>query len=399
MFKRFSVFVLAAVLIASCSSKEEENKKRTYQETVHAFINSNPDIGGFGRVDINAIMNEGQIESNEAFKMFGSKEYSELKEQLDISAPVYFAMEPKESEDVIGYVFAKLKDQEKFVTDFQQSGYTFKEHDGITFAEDGDFLWGLRNETVIVVITPGKFNGKQVITKAFGYADGKMAGKELKEKIERPGDVTMHVNTEKMAQNNALPGVDLTGTEVDLSIDFENGKMIFAASTNNTENLKKQLQLEERDTPIIAKKIVDSDGNVVMAMQSRLANPMMNMALMNDMIMEEIMSNANNELAQVDATLSIVEMEEGEVIKMPGNQKAMGSAPFEVILDLGIVGKVMPEFAKYAESLDYATFEIDDSSMKLVIATKKSDENFLATILKIGEQFFISGDWMQVAMR
>lgn len=399
MLKTLSVFVLAALFIVGCSSEDEAKKKRNFKETVYAFMNSNPRIAGYGHLDVGAIMKDGKVESNEAFKMFASQEFSEIKEQLDIKSPVYFAMEAPESGEAVVYVLAKLKNQEKFVEDWTESGYMFKEAGDITYTEDGDFLWGMRNETVILVVTPGQYEAEKVISEAFKFTEGDMAKGALKKELDKQGDMVMHFDVERMAANEDNPGIDITGLEADISLNFDKGKMVLEATSNKTEEMKKELGMEMSDEPILAKKVTDGEGNLVLAMQMRMSNPMMGMALGNDLIMDEAMSEVASEISMIDASLTISDLEEADGIIMPETGKAIGGQPLEVLVKIDAMASMIPEYEEYLSKLDYATYEVRDDSMRFVIAAKDTNENFLATILKVVEEFVMSGKWMELAMQ
>jgi len=400
MFKTISVFVLAALFVVSCSSeKEQEEKKRNYKETVYAFINSNPRIAGFGHIDVGAIMKDGKVESNEAFRTFAEKEYGELKQQLDLSAPIYFASEAPKSGEAVVYILAKLKNKEKFVADWTESGFIFKEHKDITYTEDGDFLWGLHHETVIVVVTPGKYEAKTVISEAFKFTEGEIAKGELKKEIDTPGDMAMHIDVERMAENQGdQDDIDIKGLEADITMNFDKGKMVIEATSNKTKELKEQLDFNKSDTPLLAKKVVNADGKVVMAMQLSVDKPSSKLLPMEDVDVNKEVDGAGLLLTMIDETLTFSDVAEGDNIKMPESGKAMGSEPFEMYLDIDGLAPLFPKYEEYMKTLDYASFEVRDESLRFVIGTHDSNENFLATVLKVAEEVVMTGKWMQLAM-
>jgi hypothetical protein len=398
MLKKIALFTLVGLVVVACSSdndKEKKKKERNYQETVYAFINSNPRIAGFGRLDVDAIMKDGEVTSNEAFKSFVSDEYNEIKSQVDVTAPVYFAVEAPENDEAVGYVMIKLKDQKKFVEDWTASGYIFKEHKKITYTEDGDYLWGLKNETLLLVITPGEYDSKKVIAEAFQFTEGKMATAALKKQIDAPGDMIMHFDVEKLTQNEPNRDVDVKGMEADLSLNFDKGKMIIEATSNKTEELKKQLGLEVQDKPIMAKKITDAEGNVVVAMQVSLANKMLELAVANDADVAGTMNDVAGALMMIDPSLQLLDIEEGEVIPMPESGRNLGELPMEMMIDFDPIVSLMPMFQDYLKDLDYAVYEMNDTSVRVVIATHDKNKNFLATALSVAESFVMSGAWMR----
>ncbi len=400
MLKKISFFALAALVFVGCSSEtEEEKKERNFKDSVFAFVNSNPDLVGFGKIDVNAIMKDGEVEQNSTFQMFVSSTYDELKGQLDVKSPIYLAMEvPEEGGgDPTVYVMGKLKDEKKFKENWTSMGYTFKEHKGVSYAEDNEQLIALRNEIVMLVQIPGKYDGKTLVSKAFGYVDGKIAPAKLQKQIDAPGDFIMHFDMDRMIENDASLAMIPKGIEADISLNFEKGKMVFEGSSDASEKLEKQFDLEVLDEPVIAKKIVDADGNVIMAMQMSVRSSLTDMMNMNDMMLEEQMSEVSESLAAIDPTLTMSDMTDADNIVMPESGKLMGGEAIQIMMDLDALSSKIPEVGTYMADLDYASYEIIDGKMRLVIATHKQNENFLATVLKAADTFMMSGGLMQLA--
>jgi hypothetical protein len=67
------------------------------------------------------------------------------------------------------------------------------------------------------------------------------------------------------------------------------------------------------------------------------------------------------------------------------------------MIDFNVLSTIMPELREQMESLDYATYVMEDDKVRVVIATKEQSENFLATVFKAVDAFVMSGGLMQMA--
>lgn len=400
MLKKFSLFALTALLIVGCSSNsEEEKKERNFKDSVFAFINSNPNLIGFGKVDLNTIMKDGDLEQNSIFQMFASSTFEELKGQLDVKSPIYMAMEVPEngSADPTWYFMGKMKNEEKFKKYWTEMGYIFKEHNGVSYAEDDGQLIALRNEMVMLVRIPGAYDGKALVAKAFGYVDGKVAPAGMQKQIDAPGDFAMHFDIDRMKDNDPSLSMIPKGIEADVSLNFENGKLVLEGNSDASAKLQKQLGVEVLDEPIIAKKITDAEGNVLMAMQLSARSTLTDMLNINDKVMEDGMSKISLRLAEVDATLTMSDITSDDIIVMPESGKQMGGEAIQIMVDFDALTSKIPEYGSFLKDLDYAFYEMKDDKIRLVVATHNQNENFLATIMKAVDSFMMSGGLMQLA--
>lgn len=400
MLKKISFFALAALFIVGCSSNpnEDETKNRNFKDSVYAFINSNPRLVGFGKVNIDAIMKDGDVSNNATFQMFAGPTFEEFKGQLDVKTPLYLAMEvPEMGGDPTVYIMAKLKDKKAFKKTWTDMGYMFRESKGVSYAEDDEQLIAFRNETVIMVMIPRDYNGAVLAPELFAFADGKIASDKMKKQIDASGDFVMHFDVDRFKETDPSLSMIPKGMEADLSLNFEKGKMIFEATSNNVAAMQKQFGVKKLDTPVLAKKITTADGQVLMAMQLSISSALMDLAMMNDDAMEEAMINISMRLAELDASLTLSDITDTDNIMMPGSGKPMGSAPAEVMIDFKVLSALFPQFQAQMESLDYATYIMEDDKVRVVIASNAENENFLTTVFKAVDAFVMSGGLMQMA--
>ncbi len=399
MLKKISFFALAALIFVGCSSNEEkEKKKRTFKESVYAFVNSHPQIVGYGRVDVSAIMDESNMEQNSLFQMFAAPTYDGLKKQVDVKSPVYIATTTTEGHsDLTIYGMFKVKDKKVFVQEWTNMGFDFKEHKGISYTEDDEKILAANDRTLMVIMAPGDFDAKSLVSKAFKYTEGKIAPDKMKKELEAPGDFVMHLRMDRLKANDPSMSMMPDGTELDLALNFEKGKMIFETSFNNFDKIKKQLGMEMANEPLVSKKITDADGNIIMAMQMSAESKLMNMVGMDADKMSKSMSSLPLLLSGMEGSITMGEMTAEDEVVMPESGKAMGDQYMELLIDLDAVAEMAPKYQEYLSKLDYATVEfMQNGTTRFVVTTDEKGKNFLATVFETVDEFMNNGGLMQV---
>lgn len=402
MLKKISFFALAALLFVGCSSEEEKEKeKRNFKDSVYAFVNSHPDIVGYGKVDVNAVMDESNMEQNSLFQMFAAPTYEVIKSLVDVKAPVYIATATSENHsDLTMYMMFKLKNQKKMVEELKEMGYEFKDHNGISYAEDEDYVISARNETVIIIAAPGDYDGKSLVSQAFKYTEGKLAKGKMKKRLEAKGDFVMHMNLDGLKANDPSLRSLPDGTEVDFALNFEEGKMIFETNTNNFADIEQQMGMEMTDDPIISKKITDEEGNVIMAMQLSMESKLLNMIGIDAEEMSNTMNMMPLAMDGIEGSIEVSDLTPTDNVVMPETGKAMGGQYMEMMIDLDAVMAMQPEMNEYEEywsKLDYASMSINkDGTMRIVVTTDEEGQNFLATVFEAVDAFMNNGGLMQI---
>jgi hypothetical protein len=401
MLKKISFFALAALVFVGCNSKEENKEnKRNFKDSAYAFINSQPNVVGYGRLDLGAIMDEGNIEQVGIFQLFAAETYEGLKKQIDLNTPVYIAATTTEGHsDLTVYSMFKLKDEKSLTKFWTESGYEFEKHKGVSYTEDEGMIIAAKDNVAMLIMIPGDFNAKKVVSKAYASAEGKVASGEMKKRLEAKGDFVMHMSADELKANDRSFAMVPNGTELDFKMNFEKGEMVFESQLNQFDKLKGLLGVEKSDAPIVAKKATDENGNLVMAMQLSVSNPMMDELGMSSEEMEKAMNLAPLMLEEEEVSLNISDLEEGDQVLMPSG-KVMGDEFLEVVIDLDAMLAMAPEYKEYEEywsKLDSAALSVmQDGTMRLVVTTDEKGQNFLATVFKAVDDFMSNGGLMQL---
>ncbi|MCR9173002.1 MAG: hypothetical protein NXI10_10940 [bacterium] len=396
MLKKISFFALAALIFVGCSSDKEEKKEpRSFKDSVYAFVNTQPNIVGYGRADVRTIMDESNIEKVGVFDLFVAETYREIKTQVDANSPVYFATTTTEGHtDLTVYAMFKLKNKKKFVTDWTNMGYEFKEHNGITYAEDEGYVLSAKDNTLMVIAAPGDFDGKKLVSQAYKSTEGKIAPDWMKKQLETKGDFVMHMNMDELRANDRNLALLPSGIELDFTLNFAKGMMEFEAVMNDFDKLKSQLNMEMTDEPIITKKVTDEQGNIVLAMQLSAKSQLMDMVGMNADELSRRINSVPMMLDDVEATLTVSNMNDTDQVTMPSGKK-MGGQYMEMLINLDALMGTMPKFEEqkeYWSKLDYATLSVTkEGKLKATIKTDEEGQNFLATIFMSVDDFLNNG--------
>lgn len=397
MFKRLGIFILAALVIAGCSSEENETgKKRAYKDSVYAFMNTNKDVIAYGRVDIKSILSKSAYQKNEMINGFLSGEINNLKTEINFNSPVYFAVEgEKGGRDARSFFFINLLDKDKLITDMKsKKGFSIKNIAGIDYSYDGDVVIGMRNKLVLIAVEPGLKDAAKLIQEAFKYTEGKIADKKMIALIETPGDLTVNFNFEAMADNPTIKGqyskADLKGAKMQMRMNFEKGRMVLSVSSKFPPAMTDKINLTKADKPILAKKLQDeASGATLAAMQFSIDVPGFGMLLKNNMFLDEAIVDVEKQLSMFGAKLKISDMTPDDKIRMPNTGNLLGSQWMEMFIDVDAVAKSIqiPMAGQALENLDYITYEVNGSEAELIIQTHRKNENFLATVLDVASSF------------
>ena len=238
-----------------------------------------------------------------------------------------------------------------------------------------------------------------MVNEAFKFAAGKQPDSKLKAKIDRAGDFTATLLLESMVDeipsSSTIKKSDLKGAEMLMTLNSEKGKLVLEAEWNVSKQLKDIMGLSKMTQPLLAKKIVGTEsGQTISAFQlSGNATQFAGGAAS----AEELDESLNSMLGMLSFAVEGLEMQDlqlSENLKMPEGQ-AIGSKIMELFIDFDALAASMDmkDAAVFVKELDYATYEVTEDKLKIVIKSHRSDENFLATILEVasGAAFAMMG--------
>jgi hypothetical protein len=401
MFKKISLFVFVSLLLVSCSSEEE--KKRTFDESVSAFV-ANDNIAGFGHVDIKGILDKADYENNAMLGAFIAPEMEKVNGALDLSTPMYYALQGpmrKDGSPEKTFLFLKVKDEAALIKDLESSrGFMINKADDIQYTEDGDFVLGVKGDMAIVIIQNGEYEAAEEVKNAFAMTEGDLASDKVSKMLATEGDVTMNISLGAFTEvsDSDLKAMDINSKKeledlakdsyLNASLRFEPGQLVLETKNMFSPALKEKIEFDGMKEPLFAKKVVDGDDNVIaaMAINMKLDEGAASFLMGNEEEMTERMESSVSMLALMGIEMSLKALSDGGNVKMPGTGKVMGEKGLSFFIDVDKLPaqEIAPGQAEIFETIDYISLEGDNEGARFVIKSTRGDENILKTMIQLG---------------
>jgi hypothetical protein len=192
MKKILSLTVLVLVLI-SCGKKDN----RPMSEYLSAFMNGNTTVATFGKVDLNTILKKSDYAKVPKFGLLVQKELEGLQNEINVQAPIYFALEGPFAEDVTPettYLFLEVKNADSLNANLTERGYDIDTKGDLFFHASGDVAFGFKNNLLILCSKKKEFDGEQLVKDAFEKVGGDLAGGKIDEILASTGDMVMGIS-------------------------------------------------------------------------------------------------------------------------------------------------------------------------------------------------------------
>ncbi len=350
----------------------------------------------FGRINVKSILEKSDYEKNDLINSFLSAEINSLKKEINLNAPVYFAVEAeKEGKGARSFFFLNMLDKDALKEDMEGGkGFSIKTVDGIDYSYDGDVVIGMRGDMVLIAVEPGVADPAKLIKEAFKFTEGKIADKKMISRIDAPGDIMVNINFEGLADAPAMRGQyskeDLKDATAQIRVNFEKGRMVIAGSTSFPEKMRNKMNVSKADKPLIAKKLNDEvSGETLAAMQFSMDLPGIGMLLSNNMFIDEAFAEMERKLSLFGAELKISDLTPEDGVRMPNSGNKLGKKWMEMFIDIDAVANSIqiPMGGEALDELDFITYEVSENEATIIIQTHRANENFLATALDVASSF------------
>ncbi|MES2798943.1 MAG: hypothetical protein V4638_02930 [Bacteroidota bacterium] len=260
--KKILSFSLLFVLLVACGKKEN----KSIESYLSSFIGQNEAVSLFGKVQLKSILEKGEYSKIPIFGVLAQGELNGMKNEINVDAPIYFALEGPFSEDGIpasSYVFAEVKNADSLAANLKQRGFDLEEKDGIKMASSGDVAIGFQNNLFILVSKADEFDGNDLLAKAFEAVYEDEAGGHVNSILKGKGDIVYGVSIANLVNSSNtelknLPKDKLKAFEqlvnnsfVAGSIKLENGSATFQTNNLFSPDLKKSMFLKEDNSAAI----------------------------------------------------------------------------------------------------------------------------------------------------
>lgn len=252
MKKTLSLLLLVLVLM-SCGTK---NENRPLKDSLSAFLKDNKTIVAFGEVDIHTILKKSSYETVPKFGLLVKKELEGLRGEINVDAPIYFALEgpiAKDGTPTTTYAFLEVKNADSLNANLTERGFDIEEDGETFFHASGDVAFGFKNNLLIIVSKKGEFDGKKLADEAFDKATGEIAGGKIDQILSAKGDLVMGVNIENLygTSNTELSDLSkekqkklqkmVSNSFVQSTLNLEAGAAVFETKNLFSPDLAKQM--------------------------------------------------------------------------------------------------------------------------------------------------------------
>lgn len=267
LFKLSSLAFVILFFVACSGSGTGSGDPKT---AISSFIRENTAVVAFGSADINEILNKADYQQIPKLGMILSSEMSAFKNMIDMSSPVYYAIEgPMDREGVptATYAFLKVNNADSLVTKLIKMGYDVDEKADIKIGQDDGFAIGVRGGMAIVIAKKDDFDAKDLLEKAFKMSEGDPSGGKVDEILASEGDIVMGLsiaglygtsNTElsKLSDDKQKELDEMViGSYVQTSFKFEDGAAVIETKNFFSDKLKEKMFMNSDDKAMILAKL------------------------------------------------------------------------------------------------------------------------------------------------
>lgn len=263
-----SIFAFSGILLfSSCSS---DSKERDAAEATSALIHGNENIVVFGHVGaMNILDNTGYKHIPKVNTILGSV-LSNWKKGLEIDKPIYYALEAPFGHDATPetvYAIINIKNQDSLSSIISEMGYDLEKDGDISFHQEDDVTFGIRNKLFIIISKPGDYDGKAKIKETFELTEGDLSEGTANDIVEQSGDIVSGVDVSRLLNTSntelaKLPSdkkEELEGLVENAFIktvaDFKNGEAVIQSTNLFSEELKDKLFFKDKNGNTLVSKL------------------------------------------------------------------------------------------------------------------------------------------------
>lgn len=256
----------ALLLVSSCSSNDAEEGNT--RDALSAFVGANDNVVSFGNANLKSIMEKGDFKNVPKFGVLVSTEMETLESHIDMTTPVYYALEGPISDNgpAKTYAFVSIKNIDSLSAELTQRGFVMNKAGDMHYTEDGDFALGVKGKLGIIVTSTEEFEGEKLLKEALAMAEGDLSGGTVDEILSSEGDIVMGVSLENLYATSDTDLEDLSEEKqeemknmvddsyVQTSFRFENGAAIIETKNYFSDALMARMFMKsDNNAPILAK--------------------------------------------------------------------------------------------------------------------------------------------------
>ncbi len=274
-----SSFLISGILFfSSCSSNSSE---RDAAEATSAMIEGNEKIVAFGHVSAMNILNKADYKNIPKVNTILGSVLGNWKRGLEIDKPIYYALEAPFGHDGTPetvYALINIKNQDSLASIISEMGYALDKDGDISYHQEDDVTFGIRNKLLIIISKPGDYDGKAKIKEAFTSTEGDLSEDTAEEIIEQKGDIVSGIDVARLltTSNTELEKLPAEKKEhledlvenayIKTVANFENGKATVESKNIFSDELKDELFFKDNNGSTLISKLNGDDPWMGIAM-------------------------------------------------------------------------------------------------------------------------------------
>ena len=195
----FAAFAISGILFfSSCSSNSAE---RDAAEATSAMIEGNEKIVAFGHISAMDILNKADYKSVPKVNTILGSVLGNWKRGLEIEKPIYYALEAPFRHDGTPetvYALINIKSPDTLASIISEMGYALDKDGDISYHQEDDVTFGIRNKLLIIISKPADYDGKAAMKAAFTATEGDLSEDTAEEIIEQKGDIVSGIDVARL---------------------------------------------------------------------------------------------------------------------------------------------------------------------------------------------------------
>lgn len=275
----FSIFTISGILfISSCSSKSTE---RDAAEATSALVEGNEKIVAFGHISAMNMLNHADYKNIPKVNTILGSVLGNWKKGLDIDKPIYYALEaPFRQDGTPETVFAliNVKNQDSLAAIISEMGYALDKEGDISYHQEGDVTFGIRNKLLVIISKPGTYDGKEKIKETFTHTEGDLSEDKAEDILAQKGDIvsgvdvarllhTSNTELEKLPEDKKAHLDELVADAYIKTVaNFTNGMATIESANLFSEDLKNELFFKDKNGKTLVNKLGGGDPWMGIAM-------------------------------------------------------------------------------------------------------------------------------------
>jgi len=263
----FAFAISGILFFSSCSSNSAE---RDAAEATSAMVEGNEKIVAFGHISAMDILNKADYKSVPKVNTILGSVLGNWKRGLEIDKPIYYALEAPFRHDGTPetvYALINIKSPDTLASIISEMGYALDKDGDISYHQEDDVTFGIRNKLLIIISKPADYDGKAAMKAAFTLTEGDLSEDTAEEIIEQKGDIVSGIDIARLLHTSNTELEKLPADKKDHLDDlvedayiktvanFDNGMATIDSKNIFSDELKDELFFKDNNGKTLVKQL------------------------------------------------------------------------------------------------------------------------------------------------